>query len=301
MALSSLSRSMRYALLRSPLAVPAKALRATLHRTEVQERRRLARALPPRPLAKELAEALNRDGHVGLAPIVSAASLTELQAAAQRVLDPGTAQAQATPGRVTDKAFWSRLLDAHMVDGRLPADSPFVRFALQPGIVEVLCAAMGAVPTLDYVLLTLSRPSASLSQSQLWHRDYDDTRTIKVFVYLTDVAGRDDGPFTFMPAQQSDQVGFTLRSHMADEDAFARIAEPRPIEMIAPALSVFAVETSRCLHMGSRVAPGHERLLYTATFTTYPKIVGPEPDRFILSGEETPLERRLLMGSDRAA
>ena len=45
-------------------------------------------------------------------------------------------------------------------------------------------------------------------------------------------------------------------------------------QIIAPRLSAFAVETSRCLHMGSRVAQGHERLLFTATYTTAPRVFG---------------------------
>jgi len=63
---------------------------------------------------------------------------------------------------------------------------------------------------------------------------------------------------------------------------------------MAPRLTEFMVNTSRCLHMGGRVAPGQERLLYTTTCFSLPRFY-PEPtSRFILRGDETPLMRALL-------
>jgi hypothetical protein len=286
---------MNYRVLRSPLAPAIKAGRRIIHASQIGQRARLAATLPCDEECIAAGDELDREGMVRLDHLVDRALLQEMAAAASERLSRGDRTlAQAPAGTVT-KTFWSRLLDDDLVDGRMPAASPYARFAVQPRILGMLSRIMGGLPQIDYVLLTLSLPSdAPLAVSQLWHKDYDDTRTIKVFVYLTDVAGEDDGPFTFVPGPMSDKVGFTLRSHMPDEQAFRDIPADAACSMVAPALSVFAVETSRCLHMGSRVAAGHRRLLYTATYTTYPRIMGTAPDSFLLTGQESELERAVL-------
>jgi hypothetical protein len=144
-------------------------------------------------------------------------------------------------------------------------------------------------------LLTLSKSTGKdLSYSQLWHRDHDDTRVIKFFVYLTDVEDADDGPFTFIPRPQSDKLGFQLRSHLTDAEMATRIPLNAISQMKAPRLSAFMVDTARCLHMGSRLSPGHERLLYTATFISIPRLY-PEPSpSFRLTGKESSLLKCLL-------
>ncbi|NTV12180.1 MAG: hypothetical protein HGA47_15640, partial [Zoogloea sp.] len=170
-----------------------------------------------------------------------------------------------------------------------------VRFALQPAVIGVLARALGELPQLDDVLLTLSRATGKAhSYSQLWHRDHDDVRTIKLFVYLSEVADPSDGPFTFLPGPVSDRFGFALRSHREDAAIFRRAGADELKAMVAPRLSVFMVETSRCLHMGSRMAPGHERLLYTASFISVPRAYPEPPPRFRLAGGEDAVVRCVL-------
>lgn len=288
----------RYHMLRSPLAPVLKAAQSLKHRDERAHRQRIASALSADEQTAALAEELNQQGFCHLDAILDRRLLDQMAQAALGKLALGERTlAQAPPG-TSAKAFWNRLLDDELVDGRMPADSPHARFAVQPSLLSFLSRAMGSLPQLDYVLLTLSLPvDAPLAQSQLWHRDHDDTRTIKVFVYLTDVADEDDGPFTFIPGPVSDGVGFTLRSHLSDDQTFRHFPRSVAQSMMAPALSAFAVETSRCLHMGSRVAPGHRRLLYTATYTTFPKLDGTAPRGFILTGSESEIERAVLAPS----
>src|SRR5262249_46580256 len=117
------------------------------------------------------------------------------------------------------KSFWVRLLDEDTSDGKFSSDNPFVRFAIQKPVIHVLTEALGEVPQLSDVLLTLSEESnRELTYSQLWHRDFDDVRTVKLFAYLTDVPATADGPFTFFPGPVSDRFGRSLRSHLSDEE-----------------------------------------------------------------------------------
>ena len=291
-----LTARVRYQILRSPLARAIKLAQTWNHRGELRRRARIAHGVVVDDHVASLAGEINGQGHVDLTPIIDPQLLEDVIRAGRAKMDRADRIITEAPAGTSAKAFWDRLLDDELVDGRLPASSPFARFALQPRLLALLTRAMGGLPQLDYVLLTLSHPTdAPLAQSQLWHRDHDDTRTIKVFAYLTDVSGAEDGPFTFIPGPASDRVGFTLRSHLPDERMFSRIPRIAASSIIAPAGSVFAVETSRCLHMGSRVTPGHRRLLYTATYTSFPKLIGKPPRGFALVGTDaSEIERAVL-------
>lgn len=280
--------------MRTPIAGGIKAVRRAMHAPMLRERKRLADGLGSDPVLAGLARDLNRDGYVDVSDAISPAAVNALLSAAESKLDrvADARELQAS----TRKAFWVRMLDEDMEDGLLPSDNCFVSPALDPAVIGVLASALGELPQLDYVLVTFSEGSdAPLTSSQLWHRDYDDTRTIKLFVYLTDVTEVADGPFTFLPAPVSDRVGFTRRTHRADGAVFTGgIIRDDIKEMTGARGRAFLVETSRCLHMGSRVLPGHARLLYTATFTTAPRLYSPAPPAFRLTGDEDAVTRCVL-------
>jgi hypothetical protein len=256
---------------RSPLAHVVKAGVDAANPREKRRRRAAGRAIDVPPAIAGRAEALARDGWARLDDLVDPALLAAVGAAGEAKL-ARIAAAEASQAE-THKQFWVRLLDEDLTDGALPSDHPFVRFALQPALVAFAASRFGELPLLESVLLTLSRPSdAALSYSQLWHKDFDDTVTLKVFVYLTDVATQADGPFTFVPGPGSDRVGWSLRSHLADEVFAARAGGAAPLAMTGGRLATFAIETSRCWHMGSRLAAGHRRLMLTLTWVTAPRI-----------------------------
>lgn len=278
---------------RTPVSRVSKAVLSALHRDELEARRSAARALKiPGAVAARSAD-LAENGYAMLGDLLDPALLADLDAAsAERMAHATEREGQQV---AMHKSFWVRLLDAEAVGGGFDVDNVFVRFALQPAVVAFVAGYLGELPRLTDVLLTYSRPaSAALSYSQLWHRDYDDTHTVKVFVYLTDVLEFGDGPFTFLPGPPSDRVGFMLRSHQAD-DAFLARTQPSAVkEMRGPKLTAFACETSRCVHMGSRVQPGHARLMYTATFVSAPSLYPAGAPRFRATRPLSSDERLLL-------
>ncbi len=284
---------LRWHINRTPMARVIKSLRRLPLQQEVQRRRALLAELPDTPVLKLHARQLREQGYSVLTDIIEPPLLAALSSAGEAKL----ARAHATEVRqdTGHKDFWLRLLDEDKHNGMLPIHNPFVSVALQPEILSIAGHAFGELPRLDYVLLTLSRSTGKeLSYSQLWHRDYDDTRVIKLFVYLTDVQEIEDGPFTFMPGPVSDRMGFRLRSHQADAEVATSIPLDAAQTMKAPRLSAFMVDTARCLHMGSRVAPGHERLLYTATFISIPRLYPEPPPCFQLTGQESQLLKSVL-------
>lgn len=292
--IGSLVSRARWHLFRSPAAPAIKSVYRALERDELAHRRALAQALPENPAGRTAAAELVQHGHVSLDRLIPAARRIGLVEAGRELLwQVNDARAEQA---VSHKAFWTRLLDVERARGPLQADNPFVAFATQPEVLGFVSEALGGeVPILDDVLVTLSEPTTSdLSYSQLWHRDHDDPRTLKLFVYLTNVASGGDGPFTFLPASASDRIGNGLRSHRRDEVILPQAQEGAVIEVCGIAGSAFAVETSRCLHMGSRVAPGHSRLLYTASYIPVPRLYPPPPPRFSTAGVKDPAVIALL-------
>lgn len=292
-----LARRLLWHVVRTPAAHLIKGALRTRHRAELGRRRALSAGLPKSDAAIAVAGQLEVDGYARADDLIDRASLQGL-ARAIETKQPAEAGGPSVFGE--HKNFWSHVLESEMVDGSMPAASPFVRFALQPSLLSALALHYGELPRLDYVAVTHSRHSPGpLKFSQLWHRDHDDTKVVKLFVYLTDVDDA-DGPFTFLPAPQSDRVGFHRRSHRADEEIAGKVDLSGAVRMKGPRLTTFLVETSRCLHMGSRVDPGHDRLMYTASFISAPRIF-PERLRpfFRLEGNENPVERMVLVaGSD---
>ncbi|UPJ70896.1 hypothetical protein [Bradyrhizobium sp. 187] len=254
----------------------------------------LLKQLPVKPEWAEASRKLNEDGYVDVSTIVEC-GLAEAVAA---VADAKMSRLNELSGKqqLGHKSFWVSLLDEDLVDGAFATDHPFVRYALQPAALRIIGDFMHDLPQLSDVLLTLSQPTPSktLSYSQLWHLDHDDKRVCKLFIYLTDVRDTADGPFTFIPAGPSKPFRNTLKSHMTDQQVFAKTGPDAVKEMVAPRLSSFIVNTARCLHMGSRIQSDRNRLLYTATYIQQPRIY-PEPaPRFRAAGQLTDIDRAVM-------
>ena len=78
-------------------------------------------------------------------------------------------------------------------------NSPLVKLALDRKLLEVVSAYLGLWPQLHAISAWLNFPTKNApQQAQLWHRDREDVRTIKVFIYLTDV-NDNNGPFSYVP------------------------------------------------------------------------------------------------------
>lgn len=83
----------------------------------------------------------------------------------------------------------------------LDSQNPFVRIALHARTVNIAHAYLGMFGRLYYLTLnrTVPVPAGSGAMgSQRWHRDYDDRRLCKLFIYLNDV-DEASGPFTYIP------------------------------------------------------------------------------------------------------
>jgi hypothetical protein len=72
----------------------------------------------------------------------------------------------------------------------LPSDDPWLRIGLAPAFLDTVNSYLGLWSKLNYVDLWYTIPSPVPRQavtSQRWHRDPEDQRLVKVFLYLSDV------------------------------------------------------------------------------------------------------------------
>ena len=89
----------------------------------------------------------------------------------------------------------------HLVpyDQEHTADSPLLRLALNRKLLEIVSLYLGMWPRLNLISAWLNYPTKDAPKElQLWHRDPEDLKIIKVFIYLNDVDEK-GGPFCYIP------------------------------------------------------------------------------------------------------
>lgn len=163
----------------------------------------------------------------------------------------------------------------------LLANPWLVDFALSDPVLSIVTNYLGIIPHLTRVDLVYSiprDPADGLIASQLFHQDPEGLRQVKVYVNLFDVDDQ-HGPFMFIPAADTARVVRAMREerHRKGEEDPARYRDDEidaqggmaaVIRVTGPAGTTMAVDTTRCLHAGSRVQPGHIRLMLFLQYCT---------------------------------
>jgi hypothetical protein len=159
----------------------------------------------------------------------------------------------------------------------LDAASPLLQFALSDQVVGPAARYLGMVPILTGITV-LASPyvgAAPFAGSQLFHSDWEDRRQVKVFVHCTDVA-EENGPLTAVAAAASVRVKEQVHYHyggphfrLPDDEVLPRVDGGEVTAFTGPAEAVTFIDTSSCLHLGSRLQPGAaERLVVQFQFLT---------------------------------
>jgi hypothetical protein len=190
------------------------------------------------------------------------------------------------------QSFLRYLLD----DNDLRQHPELVNFALSDAMLGSATRYLGMVPYLTRVdlMYSLPRGGGKNIESQLFHLDHEGLTQIKHFIHLFDV-GEHEGPFTFIPAdatarivrdvralRKQQKTGQDIEVRRYSDEEIAAVGGTRDIVTVTgPVGTGVAVDTSRCLHLGSRVDPGSFRLcLYTQYCTTHEITNVYDVDRF---------------------
>jgi hypothetical protein len=161
--------------------------------------------------------------------------------------------------------------------GRVPTlhrDSPLLRTALHPAVVEIANGYLGMVARLRYAniwrSLVTGRPPRS---SQHWHQDRDDLhRIFKMFIYLSDVH-EGAGPLVYAPGTHRRRSRGPRVSHFDGnsarvlDGAMADVVPEAAWRILTGSPGTVALVDTRGLHKGGHPLT-EERLVYTCMFTS---------------------------------
>jgi hypothetical protein len=164
-------------------------------------------------------------------------------------------------------------------EGMSPCD-PLLHVALDHKLLQVVSAYFGMWPCLYSVGAWLNYPTdAPLQLSQLWHRDPEDLKVIKVFIYLTDVY-RECGPFTYIPrthpfgSANAAAQKLEHKKRVADH-VMARIFPTESWRICTGQAGTMILADTVGYHRGGKPMPGHQRILITFTYTSGTPINAP--------------------------
>lgn len=153
-----------------------------------------------------------------------------------------------------------------------PADSPLLKVALDRRLLEIVAAYFGMWPRLHAVGAWLNFPTEQESkEAQLWHRDPEDMKIIKVFIYLNDV-GPENGPFCYIPKTHPFSSGAGAvpihkdKKRILDNEMLSAIPKEFWITCTGPTKTMIIADTVG-YHRGGKPTLG-TRVLITFTYTS---------------------------------
>lgn len=129
-----------------------------------------------------------------------------------------------------------------------------IQFMVSRPILDAATVYLGAVPRLASARLCWSPQNETAQSSQLFHFDFEDLTQLKVFINIFETK-EDQGPLTFLPAHVSEQVQRSIGNilgRVRDERIYEAGGKNSELKLIGPSGSGAFLDTSRCLHYGSR-------------------------------------------------
>lgn len=141
------------------------------------------------------------------------------------------------------------------------------RLALDERLLMLAASYLGVAPRLIYTDFWYNIPAGTqdpVTRTERWHRDHDDIRILKVFVYLSDVGAR-DGALTYLPethlygAYAKEFPPTPPQAVFLSRETVAEALPLKPFQATGTAGDVVLVDTTG-LHFGGR-SEGAPRLL----------------------------------------
>ncbi|HET9196603.1 MAG TPA: hypothetical protein VFO21_27200 [Vicinamibacterales bacterium] len=218
-----------------------------------------------------------RDGYAMLPP-GSVANTDEIIALSLSLFEEKQRQLEAAAGSSHSKK-WA-FLRSILTNQDLASNPKLVDFALSDSLLGLVTNYLGTIPHLNRIdlLYSVNHGGEEAISSQIYHLDPEGTRQAKLFMNLRDV-GPAEGPFTFIPASETTRIVNAIKKRRLEDTQMAagRYSDDeleavgglkKAISVDGPKGSAALVDTSRCLHFGSRVKPGTYRLCLYIQYCT---------------------------------
>jgi len=154
-----------------------------------------------------------------------------------------------------------------------------LRWGLNERFLAIAENYIGLPVTYRGVLARLDMPDGTVRETRIWHLDQEDSRILKIVVYISDVDD-DGGPFEYLPADvpQPRQLARGSKKRV-DEEAFDRVVPPQCRGAVTgPRGTVGFVDTCRIFHRGRLPTNGTRKSLffaYNSRWPTRPSHCGP--------------------------
>jgi hypothetical protein len=242
----------------------------------------IAAMLPRYPAPAPMGDELRRDGLAFVPPVLSAAQIAEARAflAGKLTRDP---YRHLAPFRGPDEApTGSHVASYDLAD---VLDCPhLLEAANDPHVLAIAAGYLGAWPTLSALRVWWSLPHGEAAQhTELFHRDSDDLRFLKLFVYLTDVdAG--SGPHVFVEGSHRANRLTALR-RFTDAEVTVAFGSAQ-VKVIAGEAGTSFLEATYGLHRGLPPCD-RPRLVFQPLYTLQATIYSPKrPLRALRAGEK---------------
>jgi hypothetical protein len=185
-------------------------------------------------------------------------------------------------------------------------NSAFLDFVKHPKILATVSKYIGHLPILQYVGVWHSTYMPGIFRSsQLFHCDWEDVISAKVFVNLNDVTPSNGALYALDATTSKDirkKIGYTFTGEhyrVPDETIMSNMTDASElINFSGPPGTVSFVDTTRCFHYGSRMEPSTDRLVAVISYMS-PAALNISQSKFgsyrkLLANENSEIEKYLF-------
>lgn len=135
-----------------------------------------------------------------------------------------------------------------------PPNSPEIMFASSKVLLKSIISYLGCFPVLHNITLMYSpnKVTNSLSGSQLWHRDAEDIKNIKIWIPINEI-DEDCGPTLTIDKDKSNEIAKKLNYIQGGlvEENHEDFSKIKPIKLVGKAGDVIITDTDSSFHCGS--------------------------------------------------
>ena len=162
-----------------------------------------------------------------------------------------------------------------LLPGDLNENPEILELILNKNILEAATYHLKTIPILAGTQIWWSTSEATArgnfnTGSQQFHLDQEDSKQLKVFIFLNEIH-EGNGPFTFYSETDTEKIKAATnykRGRLDEVEIDQTSQTDNKIILLGKFGEGLAVDTSKCLHMGSRVYKG-ERLVLMLHFVPY--------------------------------
>ena len=158
---------------------------------------------------------------------------------------------------------------AHYTYDQLITCPHALKIANDPAVLAIMGQSLGCKPTISSINLWWSMAGrAKAEHAELFHRDVDDWRFYKLFIYLTDV-DEGAGPHAFVKGSHTDESLKTYAGQRHEDDEIEKaFGKDRLMRMTGKAGTAF-LENTFGFHKGT-LCQNKNRLLFQVQYSVLP-------------------------------